>query len=402
MAGNPSRARRSEEYRRALAERVREKSQELEDLIFDRIRTLEEHSEAEANRSFGGLRPLIRSLVEYGAVAIELGERQCPPVPAAALEHARKAAWTTASPRILPDRYLASRTVFSQFVRREGRSVEGYVDEVLSHIQESGDVIFEHLFRLVSEELEQELKRKQRSTATKKLERVKALLSGELMEVPDLDYRFEATHVGVIGSGKDVDPAIQQLTRFLDGQLLLVKPSPYRAWAWIGSRQDIERPLLEQLAQMDFPFSARLSLGEPQPGLVGWRRTHRQAKAAFPAAARGDDPLVRYSKVALLTATADDGLLSNFLWEHYLAPLSSTRDGGQTLKATLRAYFSVDRRISSAATLLDVKRHTVRKRLDYVEELLGHRLDNCGIELELALRLEALHPIPETSAPGIG
>lgn len=400
MAGNPSRARRSEDYRRALANRVREKSKELEDLIFDRICALEEGSESPPNRSFGGLRPLIRCLIEYGAVALELGERQCPPPPAAALEHARKAAWVAASARLLPDRYLASRTVFNQFLRRESRSVDRYENGVLSQIQESNDVIFERLFRLVGDEFEQELKRKRRSAATKQLDCIRALLAGELMEAPDLVYRFEDTHIGVIGSGRDVEPAIRQLARFLDGQQLLVRPSPYRAWAWIGSSRDIESPLLEQYAQMDFPFSARLALGEPQPGLGGWRRTHRQARAAFPATIRGDNPVVRYSNVALLTATADDSLLSSFLLENYLAPLSRARDGGETLKATLRAYFSVDRQISSAATLLRVKRHTVRRRLDDVEALLGRRLDICAVELEVALRLEALHALPEASTPG--
>ncbi|MGN6254947.1 MAG: PucR family transcriptional regulator [Solirubrobacterales bacterium] len=366
---------------------MREKSQELEDLIFDRIRTLEEHSEAEASRSFGGLRPLIRSLVEYGAVAIELGERQCPPVPAVALEHARKAAWTTASPRLLPDRYLASRTVFSQFVRREGRSVEGYVDEALSHIQESGDVIFEHLFRLVSEELEQELKRKQRSTATKKLERVKALLSGELMEVPDLDYRFEATHVGVIGSGKDVDPAIRQLARFLDGQLLLVTPSPYRVWAWIGCSRELGSAFLEHFAQMDFPFSARLSLGEPRSGLAGWRRTHRQANAAV-ASLTPERPIVRYAEIAVLAPLANDDLAPDFLKEKFLAPLMSNGKDRQGLCETLRAYFSMGRNRTSAAAVLGISRQTVSQRLQTVESRLGQPLDVCGDALWLALQLE--------------
>jgi DNA-binding PucR family transcriptional regulator len=43
--------------------------------------------------------------------------------------------------------------------------------------------------------------------------------------------------------------------------------------------------------------------------------------------------------------------------------------------------------ISSAATAMDLNRHTVKKRLCGVEELLGCPLSNCATEIETVLRL---------------
>lgn len=142
-----------------------------------------------------------------------------------------------------------------------------------------------------------------------------------------------------------------------------------------------------------------MGIGEPANAFPGWGRTHRQAKIVLPVAIHRSKPVVRYADVALLATTAGDDLLLDSFREIYLDPLTATRDGGQALRDALRAYFSQGRQISSAAKVLGVKRHTLRRRLDSVEELLGRTLDNCAAELELALRLEELLPSPSSQYP---
>ena len=54
----------------------------------------------------------------------------------------------------------------------------------------------------------------------------------------------------------------------------------------------------------------------------------------------------------------------------------------------MSAYLAAGRNISSAASALKVDRQTVRTRLRTIEEKIGRSLDECGAEMEIALRLE--------------
>jgi DNA-binding PucR family transcriptional regulator len=100
--------------------------------------------------------------------------------------------------------------------------------------------------------------------------------------------------------------------------------------------------------------------------------------------------VVRYREVALLAAALRDDVLSSSLNEIYLAPLAQERDGGATLRQTLRAYFAAERNVSSAAARLEVSRKTVRSRLRAIEQRVGRSLDACAAEMEIALRLQRL------------
>jgi DNA-binding PucR family transcriptional regulator len=75
-------------------------------------------------------------------------------------------------------------------------------------------------------------------------------------------------------------------------------------------------------------------------------------------------------------------------------PLAEERDGGETLRETLRAYFATGHNASSAAAALGVRRHTVASRLRAIEERLKRTLSSCAAALELALRLEELNGFP--------
>ena len=86
----------------------------------------------------------------------------------------------------------------------------------------------------------------------------------------------------------------------------------------------------------------------------------------------------------------------------YLEPLEAERDGGATLKETLRAYFRAERNVSSAAGALGVNRNTIASRLRTVEERLGRSLATCGADLEVALDLAELDvpsPTQHTARP---
>jgi DNA-binding PucR family transcriptional regulator len=150
------------------------------------------------------------------------------------------------------------------------------------------------------------------------------------------------------------------------------------------------------------PPGVSLAIGEPGESLSGWRLTHQQARAALPIALRSPEGLVRYADVALLASTLQDDLLSTSLRQLYLVPLEQERDGGETLRETLRAYFAAERNVSSAAAALGVSRQAVNSRLRTIEEKLGRPLGGCAAELETALSMEQVNGLDGMSSPSQG
>jgi len=147
------------------------------------------------------------------------------------------------------------------------------------------------------------------------------------------------------------------------------------------------------------PEGVVLAFGEPAWGIEGWRSTHRQAQTALAVALRRRDRIpptrvTRYADVALLAAALKDEALARALVGIYIAPLEDSRGGGPVLCETLRVYLACERNVSSAAAALKVARKTVDTRLRTIEKRLGRTLHPCPAELEVALALDELTPVP--------
>ena len=201
-------------------------------------------------------------------------------------------------------------------------------------------------------------------------------------------------HLGILVKGSEVQEPLRSLASSLGRCLLVVRRAEGVTWAWLGGRIPFEMDeLLRALRAEELPADA-LALGEPGEDLAGWRFSHRQAKAALPVALCGSEPVVRYADVALIAALLQDELLATSLCRLYLAPLLEERDGGASLRGALRAYFSADRNVSSAAAKLGVSRQTIATRLRAVEERLGRSLKTCAADCEAALRFWDLQQTP--------
>jgi hypothetical protein len=251
-------------------------------------------------------------------------------------------------------------------------------------------ILFDQLLEAISEEHGRELEGRIGTAEERRAERVERLLAGELVDVSELCYDFGGRHLGLVAKGPEALEAIRDLARLLGHRLLSVRREEEELWAWLGGRRPLDRLELQPMLASSWPKGTFLALGECGYGLSGWRLTHRQAKAALPVALRGVEPAVHYADVALLASILQDELLETSLRQLYLEPLGAARDGGEGAIETLRAYFSAEKNVSSAAVALGVKRHTVTNRLRVIEEMIGRSLNGCGSEIEAALRLEAL------------
>ena len=189
--------------------------------------------------------------------------------------------------------------------------------------------------------------------------------------------------------GARAGDAARELAAGLGRQLLLVPRSDETVWAWFGGQRRLAIAEIERQLSARDHAGVSLAVGAPASGIDGWRLTHRQAQAAMLVALRRPQQLTNYADVALLAAVLRDTELARSLVEIHLSPLGTQRDG-EISRETLRAYFAAGCNAATAAAALKVDRHTVERRLRTIETRLGHMLDTCRAELEVALRLEEL------------
>jgi hypothetical protein len=381
---------RIEEIRRGLAERLHERSPEIEQTVLARIGSLADPGEVRDPDYVTGLRSAVAAAIAYGIAALEDGGDRPAPVPVELLAQARRAASSGVPIDTVLRRYVAGHALLDEFivqeVERAGRARGARLQDALKLEAATLD----HLIGAVVDEYRSETEAKGRSSHQRRRERVRKLLAGELAGADELDYDLDAWHIGVIAAGPGSERAIRDLAAALDRRTLLVRHGAETPWAWLGGARELDLNQLESLAGWSWPQEVRVAIGEPARGLPGWRLTHRQAAAALPIAERGPEHHVRYADVALLASLVQDEVLTGSLRHLYLTPLAGAPDGGAVLRQTLRAYFAAGRNLTSAAAALAIHRRTVANRLRVVEECVGRTLDECAVDLQMALRLEGL------------
>jgi diguanylate cyclase with GGDEF domain/PucR-like helix-turn-helix protein len=375
--------------RQGLCERLQGRRPEIEEAILTRVYGVSDPTEAGDPTYMEGLRAAVAAAIDYGLDSIASSERNPPQLPPELLVQARIAARHKVSLDTVLRRYFAGYALLGDFLIEEADGAELRGDS-LQHLLRIQASTFDRLLAAVSEEHAREADDRLTTSDERRAELAQRLLAGERIDAAELSYELEANHLGAIAKGPGAADALRELARLLDRRLLLLGQRESVVWAWLGGRQAIEIADLERVVPRALPSEVSLVIGEPGEGLGGWRLTHRQAKAALPIGLRSSEPFVRYADVALLASILQDDLLRTSLREIYLAPLEGERDGGKMALETLRAYFAAGRNVSSAAVVLGVSRQAVAKRLASIEERLRGISSTSWLEVEAAIRIEAL------------
>lgn len=367
-----------------LGARLRERRTEIEGTIQTRVVGVSDPNVAPEDPEYAaGLRMAVSTALDYGIDCIETAAHP-EPVPEALCFQARAAARTGVSVDTVLRRYFTGYALLGDFVMQAAEDEPALQGPALQRVLRDKAALLDRLVVTVAEEHARELRSRPTTSAQRRAERVRMLLSGELIDAPELEYELDAWHRGAIAAGPGAAQTLRALASALDCQLLAVQAGRDRIWAWIGKRQLQDLP---RLANVDLPAEVALVLGEPAYGLSGWRLTHRQAKSALPIALRRLGTPVRYGEVALLASVLQDEVLAHSLEQLYLEPLARGGAGGETLRGTLLAYFRAERNVASTAAALGVTRQTVNNRLHQVERRLGRTINSCAAEVETALRL---------------
>lgn len=380
--------------RTSLGDRLQVRRAEIEQAILTRVYGVSDTSGISDPEYAEGLRVAVSVAVGHGFTAIQHGDERIPPVPTALLLQARKAARLGVSLDTVLRRYFAGYALLGDFLIEEAAKGGLLEEDALKGVLRALASLFDRLLVSVSEEYAREADAQLTTTsAARRAERVQRLLDGELLDTSALGYDFDGHHVGVLAAGPDAFEVVQELNASLDCRSLIVPRSETTVWAWLGARRRLDPSELGRVV-VGKRHCVSIAFGEPARGLAGWRLTHRQALAALSIVVRSTEKSVRYADVALLASLLQDDVLKTSLRELYITPLADERDGGESLRETLSAYFAAERNVSSAAAVLGVSRRTVTNRLHAIEAKIDRPLNTSMTDLELALRLEGLDAIP--------
>lgn len=386
----PLRATAARESRAELLERLRQRSGEIEDAAMARIVSLADLPERGGPEYAQGLRAAVEAALAYGIEGMARGEHEGTPVPEALLAQARRAARSGVGLDTVLRRYVAGHALLGDFLVQEvdGRLAPAELNRLFRRLAATLDV----LLAAVTAAYRLEEQRSRRTSEQRRGELVERLLAGEPLDASELGYRLDGHHLAIVACGPGVEELLSMLARALDARLLTVaQEEGQETWAWLGTREPVDPAEICGRTATVLQPQATLALGEPGEGPLGWRFSHRQARAAFPLARDdGPDRCVRYGDVALLATVLQDDLVATSLLQLYFEPLEGGRDGGEVLRETLRVYFGAERNVSSAAAVLGIDRRTVANRLRVAEQRIGSPLDRCVGEMEIALKLEHL------------
>jgi hypothetical protein len=392
-----------QEIRVDLVERLRARSTEIEEAIFSRVQALSDPAENEDAEYSAGLRATVAEAVAYALVSIEQGEDWTEPIPSPVALQARRAARNGIGLDTVLRRYAAGDRLLAEFITEEGSDLP---NPMLRQVLRAQGPQVDRMMAAVAAEYMGEMELMRRSPSQRLAERVQRLLAGDSpLDAAELEYEFEAWHVGLVVNGARADVAARTLGAGLSRQVLVVLRGDDSAWAWLGGQDRLSVADIDRYLSAGVLGEVSLAVGEPRYGLEGWRLTHDEAHAARRVMLRRPQPLTRASDVILLSAVLSDDSLARSLRQTYLAPLDDHGDSGFELRETLRAYFTAGFNAATAAAALEVDRHTVQRRLRKAESAIGSLLQTCHAELSVALRLEeldddALGQNGESRAPG--
>ncbi len=180
---------------------------------------------------------------------------------------------------------------------------------------------------------------------------------------------------------------------------------------FVASSEDGEElihPAVEKAAEsVQLPDGYHLiaGLGRIEPGLNGIAASHRQALRALEAArATGvHSGVVSYSDMLPNLLLLGDPALANDSWRATVEPLfEHDAANGTQLVETLSAFLEERGVLAATAKRLYVHRHTLTPRLEQIERLTGHSLQDRNHLFMLELGLRARRFAPDNSTNGVG
>jgi len=174
-----------------------------------------------------------------------------------------------------------------------------------------------------------------------------------------------------------------------EGRPIFIPQDEFSAWAWLplGARSDSVLPRLSAKGT-SAADKIRFALGEPAPGLPGFRRTHQQAlsaQAVALAAGPSGQLVTSFGEVAPLALMSGSIELLRAWVVETLGALADNDEHNARLRDTLRVFLQENGSYKTTAERLVLHKNTVQYRVRKAEEGLKRPISQDRLHIELAL-----------------
>jgi PucR C-terminal helix-turn-helix domain/GGDEF-like domain len=331
--------------------------------------------------------------LDCGLLAIEHGEEWSGPIPPIVVIQERRAARDGIDLSVSVARYITAYRLAWDFVLEE--LADGNISDrdrtlVLRRTSTATMSLLTQLLAEVTQIHFNELKHSMRTSAQNNAGLARRILTGERVNGDEIDYDFDAEHIGVIGWGDGATKALAGVADRLGYQRWIVSNDDGTVWAWLCTSRGCMTADIKKALGSDTCASVFAAIGDPAEGLAGFRDTHGLAQAAYLVAQLSRERVTQYADVAREAHALQDPLHTKWLMRTYITPVIEHHDGASLLR-TLEKFYEAAHVVDKTAKLLGIGRHTVERHLDKIGQIIGRDLRTCHTEMELALRLAQLH-----------
>jgi DNA-binding PucR family transcriptional regulator len=332
--------------------------------------------------------------------------------PTAALEHARRLAQRGVPANALARAYRLGQQTMLDLVLNEVQLADLDPRRSLAVFRQLTSITFKYIDRISQQVIaayETERDRWLETQNSTRALRVRELLDTETADVDAvslaIEYPLHRWHLAVVVWCPDTDQddelvRMERLVRGLgetlgsQGRPLFVAADRVTGWAWIpltvnSARDAVSRT--RRFAEAD-KQAPSLAIGDPLPGVDGFRRSHRQALGAHAVAlAAGPDAqriLANNDSGLSAAALLADKLDVARIWvAEVLGPLACDTEADERLRETVRVFLRAGSSYKAAAAELNLHFNSVKYRIQRAEERRGRPISNDRLEVEFALLL---------------
>lgn len=336
---------------------------------------------------------------------IPVADVAAPPV---ALEHARRLAQRGVPVNALVRGYRLGHSMGLRVVLEEIRSADLDPDLRLDVLGEMSTLMFGYIDEMsqqVSAVYQAERERWLESRNAVRALRVREILAGDSLDVDAMTaairYPLRRTHVALVvwypESGGDklaaAEGFIKQLAETVAGQgaPLFIPADSATGWAWIPLASNAGADAVEQIRSCAQAGEPWVAIGNPLPGVQGFRRSHQQALATHTLAVASGSVRVSAAGDPGLSAAAllgGDNVAAARAWVgEILGPLACATDGDERLRDTLRVFLRTGSSFKAAGEQLHFHVNTVKYRVQRAIERRGRPITDDRLDVEIALLL---------------
>jgi hypothetical protein len=272
--------------------------------------------------------------------------------------------------------------------------------ELMAGQDASSSFMFAYVDRLSAalvEEFGTERERMLRGAEQLRLDTVRAIMGGDPVDTEAasrrLGYELRRHHLAMRVSSRamevdGLERAVGEAVAALAArEPLVIASGAARFDVWCGS---FDPPATDGLERYEPPPGVAVAFGKSGGGVVGFSRSHGEAKqAARIGALLGDarPAVTSYARVELVSLLTNDLPRARTFVAGQLGPLSATDETAERLRETVLAFLVSGGSPTRVAEKLFVHKNTVAERIKKAEELLGHEINETPIELGAALTL---------------